>query len=69
MRCDCECEWVDRIVLSSRHSEQYFFFFFFKESLIAFILSRIWRLPGDRVGLSPHHGPVPAPPVLSTFNL
>jgi len=37
---------------------------FFKESLIAFILSRIWRwtaAPGIPGGLSLPHGPVPAP--------
>ena len=45
-------------------------FFFFKESLIAFILCRIWRwtaAPGKPVGLSLPHGPVPAPPILYTF--
>jgi len=41
------------------------FFFFFKESLIAFILSRIWRwtaAPGVPGGFSLPLRPVPAPP-------
>jgi len=45
----------------------HFFIFYFKESLIAFILFRIWRWPAAPDmpgGLSLLHGPVPALPAI-----
>ena len=48
------------------------FFFFFKESLIAFILYRIWRwtaAPGIPGGLSLSRGPVPAPSLIAFTGL
>ena len=46
----------------------FYFIFLFKESLIVFILYRIWRwtaAPGRPGGLSLPHGPVPAPPSIA----
>ena len=45
-------------------------FYLFKESLIAFILYRIWRwtaAPGRTGGLSLPHGPVPAPSTIYIY--